>query len=339
MSRPKTPRLIDLHVDWLLQYAPETTLFDATLYGGVRARLGQVEGYLGATGAAILSCYRRAEDWARHEDPWRALGELLTRYEAEFPGRLLMGAEDLERWRRDPEGLTWGVLGVEGFDALVRSTADLDRLPALFERGVRLFQPAYTADGLLAGSATPGDDRGLTDLGGAFLATLAGLAAGEGGPRPIVDLAHLNPAALADVLAWFEEDADRVRHLIPVYSHGMLRDAAHESPRALTTESLRRLRGLGGYLGLTPAFHDDADSFAAAIEAAAGVPFLGRAGFEGIAIGTDFLGIDRNPSGLGTAPEVVAWLAHRFPPDVARALIRDNGERLLERVVGAAGQG
>lgn len=337
MPRLQPPRLIDLHVDWLLQYATEITLFDPDLYAGTTSRLGQVEGYLGATSVAILSCYRRAEDWARHDDPWRALGELLTRYEAEFPGRLLIGPDDLERWRRDQAGLTWGVLGVEGFDALIRTTADLDRLPALFARGVRLFQPAYTEGSLLAGSAMPGDDRGLTDLGAAFLATLAEVAANAGGPRAIVDLAHLNPRSAADVLSWFESDAERVRRLIPVYSHGLIRDDAHGIPCALTPEALQRLRALGGVVGLTPAFYDDAGSFAAAIEAAAAVPFEGRAGFEGLAIGTDFLGVDRNPDGLGSAPEIIAWLTHRFSPPVAQALIQGNGERLVERIVGAIG--
>src|SRR3954449_2799317 len=138
-----TPRLVDLHADWLLQYAPETTLFDPALYATVPQRLGQAEGYLGGTWAAIVSCFREAEDWARQADPWAALGQLITRIEAEFAGRLLIGADDHRRWQDDPRGLCWGVIGVEGFDATVRTAGDLDGLPRLFERGVRLFQPVY----------------------------------------------------------------------------------------------------------------------------------------------------------------------------------------------------
>src|SRR5262249_40003419 len=63
-----TYRLIDLHVDWLLQYAHETSLFDPTYYPDIPQRLGQIEGYLHATGAAILACYRHADDWARQPD-------------------------------------------------------------------------------------------------------------------------------------------------------------------------------------------------------------------------------------------------------------------------------
>src|SRR5512135_515613 len=213
-------RLIDLHTDWLLQYAPETTIFDPALCARISGRLGQAEGYLQGTWAAVLSCYRSADDWARQPDPWAALGALLTRIEAEFPGRLLIGPADVARWHDDPEGLCWGLIGIEGFDALVRGPGDLDRLPRLFERGARLFQPSYGPTGVLAGSSAEGDDRGLTDLGRAFLETLADLADDDGGARPLLDLAHLNPKAAGAVLSWFEADAGRSRRLLPVYSHG-----------------------------------------------------------------------------------------------------------------------
>src|SRR4051794_17599820 len=128
-------RLIDLHTDWLLQYATETTVFDPALYERARGRVGQSEGYLQGTWAAVVSCYRSADDWATRRDPWDALGALLARVEAEFPGRLLIGPEDVARWLDDPGGLCWALIGVEGFDALVRGPDDLDRLPGLFERG------------------------------------------------------------------------------------------------------------------------------------------------------------------------------------------------------------
>src|SRR6185437_14488063 len=195
----------------------------------------------------------------------------------------------------DPGGLCWGVVGIEGFDPLIRAPADLDRLPALFERGVRVFQPVYSAENLLGGSSAAGDDRGLTDLGRAFLGALEDLGPASGdGPRPAVDLAHLNPAASADVLAWFEADAPRADRLVPVYSHGALWHDGFTSPRAITAGNLGRLRALGGAVGfgVGPPFYPSADALKAGIEAAAALPFRGRAGFEGIAIGTDFLGVD-----------------------------------------------
>jgi len=334
---PRPPRLIDLHCDWLLQYAGETTVFDPALYPNVDARLGQSEGYLQDTSAAVFACYRRAEDWARQSDPWWALGELIARVEAEFPGRLLIGPDDFARWRDEPDALCWGVVGVEGFDALVRGPADLERLPALFSRGVRVFQPVYSPDNVLGGSSTPGDGRGLTDLGRDFLAALADLAADGGGPRPVVDLAHLNPTAASDVLDWFEADSARLGRVAPAYTHGALRYEGFDHPRAVTPENLARLRALGGLVGFTPAFYATPDDFKAAIESAAALPFLGEPGYRGIAIGTDFLGVDHNPPGLGNVESVVSWAASAFPSDVAEALIAGNARALLLWAAGAAG--
>jgi membrane dipeptidase len=329
-------RLIDLHIDWLLQYAPETTVFDPALYARVSARLGQAEGYLQGTWAAVLSCYRSADDWASQSDPWTALGALLARIEAEFPGRLLIGPADVARWLDDPEGLCWGLIGIEGFDALVRGPDDIDRLPRLFERGVRLFQPVYGASNALGGSSADGDDRGLTDLGRAFLQTLADL--GGDGPRPLLDLAHLNPTAAAEVLTWLEADAGRLQRVLPVYSHGAPSHEGFSTPRALTRDHLKRLRALGGVVGFSvgPPFYATAEQLKTSIESAAAIPFLGRPGFEGLAIGTDFLGVDRTLPGLGHVAEVVAWLASSFGPAEAAALIQGNARRWLTQAVGAS---
>ena len=331
------PRLIDLHCDWLLQYATETTVFDPALYAGTGARLAQSEGYLQGTSAAVLSCYRRADDWARQADPWSALGALIARIEAEFPGRLLIGPDDVARSRDDPDGLCWALIGVEGFDALVRTAADLDRLPGLFERGVRVFQPAYSASNLLAGSASDGDDRGLTDLGRSFLDVLSALPPG---PRPLLDLAHLNPGAASDVLDWFEADPDRANRLIPVYSHGALKHDGFDHPRAITAGNLARLRALSGVIGFSvgPPFYATAEALKAGIEAAASLPFRGRPGYHGIAIGTDFLGVDETLPGLGNVTGVVSWVEKTFDRETAAALIAGNARALVARATGTAGE-
>lgn len=332
----RLPRLIDLHADWLLQYAPETTVFDPALYPRIADRLGQTEGYLQATSVAFLSCYRDPRDWSRQADPWAALGDLITRIEAEFPGRLLHGPDDVCRWLDAPDGLGWGVLGVEGFDLLARSSADLERLPRLFERGVRLFQPVETSSSLLGGSSAADDHRGLTDLGRAFLQTLADVGPSSGGPRPLLDLAGLNPASVGEVLDWFEADPDRSRRLIPVLSHGAMALEGFANPRALSPDPLKRLRALGGLIGLgvgSP-FHATADALKADVEAIAAIPFEGRLGFEGIALATCILGRDPSATGLETAEQVVAWTRSNFDPSTSDALIAANARRLLARAIG-----
>jgi membrane dipeptidase len=329
-------RLIDLHVDWLLQYATESVVFDPSLYRGPEGRMGQVEGYLQTARAAILACYRRQDDWDKQADPWAALGQLITRIEAEFPGRLLIGPDDFDRWQDDRDGLTWGMIGVEGFDALVRSPDDLAKLPQLFARGVRLFQPVYNATSLLGGSSAPGDERGLTDLGRAFLDAIAAMAPETKGPRPLLDLAHLNPSAMSDALSWFEADAARPHRAIPVYSHGSPIHPGFEAPRALTLENLARLRALGGFVGMgvSPPFFQTSEQVKKAIEIVAFTPYEGRVGFEGIAIGTDFLGVDQTLPSLGNAGQVVSWIQANFDRPTAKDLLHDNALNLIARATG-----
>ena len=327
-------RLIDLHVDWLLQYARETTVFDPALYPGTANHTSQLEGYLQTTRAAILACYRGADDWARQADPWRALGDLITRIEAEFPGRLLIGPDDFDRWQDDRDGLAWGMVGVEGFDALIRSVDDLARLPGLFDRGFRLFQPIYEKRSQLGGSSTPGDDRGLTDLGHGFLEVVVTLGLSESGPRPLLDLAHMNPSTMSDVLDWYESDPSRAQRCIPLYSHGSPVHPGFDSSRAITLENLRRLRALGGHVGLTPSFFQSTGQFKEAIELVASLPFEGREGSEGIAIGTDFMGVDTTLPGLGNADEVVAWVQANFDRAMAKDLFHDNALGLIARATG-----
>jgi membrane dipeptidase len=111
-------------------------------------------------------------------------------------------------------------------------------------------------------------------------------------------------------------------------------------PRAITPENLGRLRALGGIVGFTPSppFYATADQVKASIESAAALPFEGRAGFEGLAIGTDFLGVDATLPGLGNVDELVGWLGATFPPEDASALIAEDARALFERATGVGPQ-
>ena len=135
------------------------------------------------------------------------------------------------------------------------------------------------------------------------------------------------------MLAWFEAET---RRPIPVYSHGALWHEGFSHPRAITLENLRRLRALGGVIGFTPAIYETPEALKAGIEAAAALPFRGRPGYDGIALGTDFLGVDRTTPGLGTAAEVVAWVQSAFDRDTAAFLIQGNARLLLDIITGVA---
>ncbi len=328
-------RLIDLHTDWLLQYTPEATVFDAALYPRIRERLGQSEGYLQGAWAAVLSCYRAEDDWARQADPWAASASCWRGSRRSSAAGSCSPPRTSAGGSTTPRGSAGGSWASRGSTRWCGRPATSTGSRAC-SRGVRLFQPVYAASSVLGGSSTPGDERGLTDLGRAFLEALADLAAGPGGPCPVLDLAHLNPHAAAEALDWFEADDRRATRLIPVSSHGAPRHKGFATPRAITPENLRRLRALGGVVGFSvgPPFYDSAGALKEGIEAAAAVPFRGRPGIEGIAIGTDFLGVDQTLPRLGHIAGVVAWLSTSFDPATAAALIQGNARQLLARIFG-----
>ncbi|WP_165248794.1 Zn-dependent dipeptidase, microsomal dipeptidase [Paludisphaera soli] len=298
--------LIDLRCDWALQYAAESSQYDPAAYAEILPRLPRLDGYLMGTSLAVLGCRRKPADWAAQADPWHALGEMIARHAAEFSGRLLALPDDAARWRAEPPGsLCWGVLAVDGLEHLVRSAEDLDRLPGLFARGVRVF-------GSLHG-----------DLGRAHLERLLELAPATG-PRPALDLAGGDSDGIAVVLDWFEADASRSERMLLFHSQG----------DALDADSARRLRALGGVIGVRPI--GSAEVFRATIEALAASPFRGKEGYEGIGVATDFLGLDEVPAELADVEKLEGWIAETFPPEAASLLIADNARRLALAVAGAS---
>jgi membrane dipeptidase len=316
-----------------------TSGFDPAAYSEMPGRQAQLDGYLSGTTAAVLTCARTTADWARQPEPWPALLELVTRYESEFTGRLLIARADVERWNSEPpDSLCWGVLAVAGLDHVLNESSDVERLSLLLERGVRVFQLVASAGSRMGGSDAPGDHRGLTEMGRTVVTRLAELASLAGsGPRPIVDLARMSSRAAAETLAALEEPSGAGR-LLPVCSYGTIAGPWYVRPSPLNQDNLVRLRSLGGVIGLTPAapYHQTTNDFRAAIETAAAVPFQGRPGWEGIAIATDFLGVDSTVPGLNNVGEIKKWLLASFGPEPAETLAADNARRLLLRAAGVS---
>lgn len=344
-------RLVDLHCDWLRQYADETTQHLGPPEPALSSRLGRLDGYLLGTSLAVLACTYQpgpeAETPPAPPDPWGALGLMLARYESEFAGRLIRDPADVSLWRSSsPGGMCWGVLKVAGFDGLVRDPDDLERLPDLFRRGVRIFQPVAASGGALGGSSEPGDDRGLTELGRAFLDRLAALdPGGDASPRPILDLAGLSVRATAETLQWYDENStpgpEVRRRLLLVVSHGNggYRDLGN--PASAQAIGLAELRARGVTIGLTPGLPgcETADELKVLIDAVAAVPFEGRPGFEGIAIGADLLGVDRAVPGLDSARGLARWLEAAFDRETSAAIVARNARRLLLGSTGSSGGG
>jgi membrane dipeptidase len=196
-----------------------------------------------------------------------------------------------------------------------------------------VFQPVETAASLLGGARVEGDARGMSDLGRAFLERLLELAppAGVLGPRPLLDLAHMNATTCADVLGWYERDESRARRMPLVHSHGPI--------DALGPEFPGRLRAQGGTIGLSvgPPAVDSAEGLKIRIEALAAVPFRGQAGYEGIGVGTDYLELDSTAAGLEEIGKIAEWLSKVFSPGVAAMLGFQNARRVVEAAAEAEG--
>jgi membrane dipeptidase len=228
------------------------------------------------------------------------------------------------------------MLQVSGLDYLVRDQADLMRLPGLLKRGVRVIQLVETANSRLAGSAEPGDDRGLTELGRSCLSQIAALSANDPGcGRPIIDVAHLNARSMSDVIEAVEVAAPQRRVLL-MYSHGAVAHPGFDGRRAIDLPNLARLRALGGLIGLTPGppFYQSPEEVRSAIEQVATIPFEGRVGYEGIAIGCDFLELDVTLPELGNAQKIVEWLSRTFDRESAELLLEANARRFLANALG-----
>lgn len=300
-------RLIDLRCDWALQYVADSPQYDPAEYPEIPPRVPRLDGYLMGTSLAVLACRRKPADWARQVDRWHALGEMIARYEAEFSGRLLRGPEDVARWRAEPaDALCWGVLAVDHLENLIREPADLERIPALFERGVRIF------------NAIPGD------LGRGLLERLLELAPAGDGSRPGVSLRG-GGAAVDVALDWFESVPDRLARL-PLFFTGEMDGLDPAVPR--------RLRSLGAMIGVRP--RGSVEDFRSSVESLVEHPFLGRTGYEGIGIATDYLDTEMVPPELADVERLTGWLSASFPCGVGRSLMVQNA---LGSLIATAGAG
>jgi microsomal dipeptidase-like Zn-dependent dipeptidase len=170
---------------------------------------------------------------------------------------------------RDPAQVA-GLLGVEGAQALDGTLAGVD---ALFAAGVRMIGLAHFFDNPVAGSSAGVEKHGLTPLGRDVLRRMEALGIAA-------DLAHVAPAAVADVLALATKPV--------VVSHSGVQ-ATCPGPRNLSDEQIRAVAANGGVIGI--AYFEGAvcgTSIAHVVRAMRHVRDL--AGAQHVALGSDFDG-------------------------------------------------
>lgn len=219
---------------------------------------------------------------------------------------VLRTAADLEAFegrRAKEKTLVAAFIGVEGAQALEGNLANLDRL---YDAGVRMMAPTHFFDTEIGGSAHGVSEGGLTPLGREWVARMEA-------KKMVIDLAHASPATIDDVL--------RLSTRPVIVSHTGVRGTC-DNRRNLTDAQLSAIAANGGVIGIgvwdTAVCGDDARAIARAIDHAINV-----AGFEHVALGSDF-------DGAVTAPFDVTGL-----PQITQALL-DLGmdETKIEGVLG-----
>jgi microsomal dipeptidase-like Zn-dependent dipeptidase len=123
------------------------------------------------------------------------------------------------------------LFSLEGAHALEGSLRNFD---GLFDVGVRMIGLTHFFDNQFAGSAHGVEKGGLTDLGRELVTLMEARGV-------VVDMAHLSPAAIDDVLAMAKRPT--------LISHGGVRGTC-DNPRNISDEHVRAIAAGGGVIGI-----------------------------------------------------------------------------------------
>lgn len=220
------------------------------------------------------------------------------------------------RARREP--VVGALLAIEGAHA---AEGDPDGLERLFAAGYRMLGLAHFFDNAYAGSAHGLAKGGLTALGRETVrrAEALGMA---------IDLAHLAPAAIDDVLAIATKPT--------LVSHGGVSGTC-PGPRTLSDAHLRAIAAGGGVVGI--AYFEGAVCGVTPRHVADAVRYVvDRVGDAHAALGSDFDGATRvafDASGLRVVTQ--ALLDADLDEQQVRGVLGGNALRLLEATLPSAG--
>lgn len=202
-------------------------------------------------------------------------------------------------------GKTAAFLSAEGAELL---DCDPDKLRLAHRMGVRAVNITWNHPNALSGTNAEERDRGLSDLGRAFVRTMGELGM-------LVDVSHLSDPGFWDVM----EITDRT----VVATHSNAR-AIFPHPRNLTdaqftaiinTNGVAGLNMYAGFLGEDPDF----DTVVSHLE-----HFLALGGENNVSMGGDWDGITRMPRGMSGIQDMEKLYEH--------LLRRNYSESLLEKV-------
>ena len=221
---------------------------------------------------------------------------------------------ELMRRRAKGEELVGAMLGLEGAHAL---EGDLDNLEVLHAKGLRMLGLTHFIDNHFAGSAHGMEAGGLSEDGKALIARAQALGIA-------VDLAHLAPAAVDDVLDLAQKPV--------VVSHSGVKGTC-ESPRNLSDDHLRRIAHNGGVVGIAmfegAVCGTDLGATLDAIDHAVKV-----AGIDHVGLGADFDGAVTTPVDITGLPLLTQGLLERgYEPAAIKKVMGANVARVLAQTL------
>ncbi len=240
----------------------------------------------------------------------------ITEAAAHSEGRLsvIRTAADLDAFvarRSQDRKVVAAFIGVEGAHALSGSLANLDRL---FDAGVRMMAPTHFFDTEIGGSAHGESGGGLTPLGRQWVERMEA-------KKMLIDLAHASSKTIDDVLGMATRPM--------VVSHTGVRGTC-DNRRNLSDAQLAAISAKGGVIGIgvweTAVCGKDAHAIARAIAHAVNV-----AGFEHVALGSDFDGAVEAPFDATGLPQITqAMLDLGLDRTVIEGVMGGNIRRLLQ---------
>lgn len=235
--------------------------------------------------------------------PWKTHNSLKERalyqsrklheFAADSGGRLrvIKSRADLDAYleeRTRNSFITAGLLGIEGAQVLEGDPANLQ---VMYDAGFRYMGLAHFFDNEVSGSAHGVERGGLTDLGRAVVKEMEER-------RMIIDLAHVSPQTIDDVLAMATRPV--------IVSHTGVK-GTHDSPRNLSDDHLKAIAAGGGLIGI--GYWDGAvgePTLASIVKAMRYVKDL--VGVDYIALGSDYDGVTQVPFDTSELPALTQAL-------------------------------
>jgi membrane dipeptidase len=279
------------------------------------------EGGVTAQVFAIFDYWEKLENGKATAQALRMLDAFYLEMDANFDSLILAtAAADVERAKR--EGKVAAILGLEGAEPLA---GDLRLLRTFHRLGVRNIGLTWNYRNQAADGIGVTGPHGLTDFGQALVREMNRLGI-------MVDIAHLAPPGVADVLALSTQPV--------IASHsGAYALQAHR--RNLTDGQLEGIARNGGVVGVTfvPGFLNADPEKAHISQVLDHIDYIARTvGVDYVGLGSDFDGYKGVTHGLEDVtclPQITAGLLERghAPPEV-RKILGGNYLRVFRQVCG-----